>query len=80
MFHQPIASSTTSNGSALLVLSLIFHFSTTKHQVHFRDASFFSKKHLLVSLAGFTLFFVTQYKHVFNIPDRYMPLLHKEFF
>ena len=40
--------STTSNAPALLVLSLTFDFSSTKHQVHFRDASFFSKKHLLV--------------------------------
>ena len=48
MFHQPIAISTTSNASALLVLSLTFDFLSTKHQVHFRDASFFSKKHLLV--------------------------------
>ena len=44
MFHQPIAISTTSNASALLVLSLTFGFLSTKHQLHFRDASFFSKK------------------------------------
>ena len=48
MFHQPIAISTTSSASALLVLSLTFDFSSTNHRDHFQDASFFSKKHFLV--------------------------------
>ena len=54
---QPIAILTTSTASALLVLSLTFHFSSTHHWDHFWDASFFSKKHFLVcySFNSFTI-------------------------